>query len=202
MDNGRFLRRVVRHQKHYGKAMSLLLRMLWRNEFEELESMVGNKKPGKDDKKEDRTSVSDEANSDEAKVRDALTELEIDISKIFVRYPSPATLNMTNLADAINQGQGVAEFITETVSAGEEDDVKGELKKRVIMDLMPQIHWDKYVKMLEDAKLEGERKKAVESTDPAPGGDASAGGDALDGGTDDSSGGDDASGGGQPDFSA
>ena len=190
MDNGRFLRRVVRHQKHYGKAMSLLLRMLWRNEFEDLETMVGKKA---DDKK-GAQSVEDETDSEESKVKDALTEMEIDISKIFVRYPSPATLNMTNLADAINQGQGVAEFITETVSAGEEDDVKGELKKRVIMDLMPQIHWDKYVKMLEDAKLDGERKKAVEASDPPVGGGTSDGADAGGGsGFDDAStgGGDD-----------
>jgi hypothetical protein len=77
MDNGRFLRRVVRHQKHYGKAMSLLLRMLWRNEFEDLETMVGKKA---DDKK-GAQSVEDETDSEESKVKDALTEMEIDISR-------------------------------------------------------------------------------------------------------------------------
>ena len=72
--------------------------------------------------------------------------------------------------------------------------MKGELKKRVIMDLMPQIHWDKYVKMLEDAKLDGERKKAVEASDPPVGGGTSDGADAGGGsGFDDAStgGGDD-----------
>ena len=149
MDNGRFLRRVVRHQKHYGKAVSSLVRLLWRNEYLSLEELVG--KAGA--KKE-------EPDAEKSK---------IDWSKIVVRYPSPATLNMTNLSDAMNQGQGVVEFITETVASGEEDGVKAELKKRVIKDLMPQIQWEKYEKMLEDARLPGDRKKVIEGKDPATG---------------------------------
>ena len=185
MDNGRFLRRVVRHQKHYGRAMSQLMRLLWRNEYMELEELIGTKKGSKkDDEEKDKVgsgSIDTESDTEDSKAKDAMEELEIDISKIFVRYPSPATLNMTNLADAINQGQPVADFITETVAAAEEEEVKGELKKRVIQDLMPQIHWEKYGKMLDDAKLEGERKKAIESTGPT-GGDAPADGSADAGG--------------------
>ena len=192
MDNGRFLRRVVRHQKHYGKAMSQFLRMLWRNEYEDLEEITGGKKRTVDDKgKSEKIDV--ESQSEESKAKDALEELDIDVSKIVIRYPSPATLNMTNLADAINQGQPVADFITETIASTEEEPVKAELKKRVIQDLMPQIHWDKYTKMLEDAKLDGERKKAIESTDPAGGSTdgAAAGGEDLAGGSEeDGAGGD------------
>jgi hypothetical protein len=174
MDNGRFLRRVVRHQKHYGRSMSQLMRLLWRNEYMELEELIGKKK-GKGDKKDDESkttsNIDSETETEDSKAKDAMEELEIDVSKIFVRYPSPATLNMTNLADAINQGQPVADFITETIATAEEDDVKGELKKRVIQDLMPQIHWEKYGKMLDDAKFDGERKKAVESTGSTTSGD-------------------------------
>ncbi len=192
MDNGRFLRRVVRHQKHYGKAMSQFLRMLWRNEYEDLEEITGGKKRTVDDKGESEK-IDDESQSEESKAKDALEELDIDVSKIVIRYPSPATLNMTNLADAINQGQPVADFITETIASIEKEPVKAELKKRVIQDLMPQIHWDKYTKMLEDAKLDGERKKAIESTDPAGGSTdgAAAGGEDLAGGSEeDGAGGD------------
>jgi hypothetical protein len=154
----------------------------------ELEELIGKKK-AKGDKKDDESkttsSIDTETETEDSKAKDAMEELEIDVSKIFVRYPSPATLNMTNLADAINQGQPVADFITETIATAEEEDVKGELKKRVIQDLMPQIHWEKYGKMLEDAKFDGERKKAVESTGPTGGdtppadeGDGSDSGDA------------------------
>ena len=185
MDNGRFLRRVVRHQKHYGRAMTQLLRILWRNEYMDLEELAGGKKKtaGKDDKKEDdvsTTSIGAAPESEDAKAKDTMDEMEIDIAKIFVRYPSPATLNMTNLSDAINTGQPVADFIIETIASTEEEDIKGELKRRVVIDLMPQIHWDKYTKMLEDAKRDGARKKAVETPPSAPGGDGDGGGGGFD----------------------
>ena len=179
MDNGRFLRRVVRHQKHYGRAMSRVLQILWRNEYMDLEELVGKKsatnKGGTDGEKDD------DGESEESKARDELEALEVDVAKIVVRYPSPATLNMTNLSDAINQGQPVADFITETLASSEEEPVKAELKKRVIQDLMPQIHWEKYEKLLVDAKKDGERKKAAESTGGAGGDGTASGGDGLGG---------------------
>jgi hypothetical protein len=180
MDNGRFLRRVVRHQKHYGRAMSRVLQILWRNEYMDLEELVGKKsatnKGGTDGEKDD-----DDGESEESKAKDELEALEVDVAKIVVRYPSPATLNMTNLSDAINQGQPVADFITETLASSEEEPVKAELKKRVIQDLMPQIHWEKYEKLLVDAKKDGERKKAAESTGGDGGDGTASGGDGLGG---------------------
>jgi hypothetical protein len=177
MDNGRFLRRVIRNQKHFGAAMTRVLQILWRNEYMSLEELVGKTKDQSADDVERASKERSDKENAKAGVDRALAD--IDISKIVVRYPSPATLNMTNLADAMNQGQPVAEFITDVVGSGEEDDVKNELKKQVLQDLMPQIHWSKYHDMLDNARKAIEKKKAGESTTPAAGG-----GDGLEGGGD------------------
>ena len=164
MDNGRFLRRVIRHQKHFGRAASRLFRMLWRNEFSTLEELVGGEREGESAEKKGTD-----------KKEDPLHDL--DVNKISVIYPSPATLNMTNLADAINQGEPVAEFIVNNVGNGKEDDVKGELKRMVLKDLMPQIHWNKYEDMLVAAEEKAARDKAIKGGG-AEGGDAQAAPDA------------------------
>ena len=123
MDNGRFLRRVVRHQKHYGRAMTQLIRILWKNEYNDLEELLGSKrKVGTDEERKKSEEVGSEETQD-SKARDTMEELEVDVDKIFVRYPSPATLNMTNLSDAINIGQPIADFIVETIASTEEGSV-------------------------------------------------------------------------------
>ena len=172
MDNGRFLRRVVRHQKHYGRAASRLLQALYRNEYCDLEALTGTapeKKPA------DKGGDSRVRKDKDASTPENLLE-EIDPFSIVVRYPSPATLNMTNLSEAITQGTGVFDFVVETLTTGETDDTKAEFKKRVIADMMPQINWERYGEMLTTARLAGERKKAVET--PENGGAADSGDDA------------------------
>ena len=169
MDNGRFLRRVIRHQKHFGRAASRLFRMIWRNEYSTLEELVGEKRAGE----------SAERKAD-GRTEDPLHEL--DVSKISVVYPSPATLNMTNLADAINQGEPVADFIVNNVASGKNDDVKGELKRMVLKDLMPQIHWNKYEDMLDVAEEKAARVKTISGGGEGGGGAASDA--APEGGTD------------------
>jgi len=149
MDNGRFLRRVVRHQKHYGRAATRLVRALYRNEYLPLEELTGSKKGGKEVK-----SKADE------KAEDADAVQQILIERLWARFPSPASLNMQNLSDAINQASQVVEFVAEHVGAGEEDDIKSLLKAKVVADMLPQLHWDRYRDMLEAAKGAAGRIKA------------------------------------------
>ena len=168
MDNGRFLRRVVRHQKHYGKAASRVYQILYRNEYMSLDELTGAAKKADDQPDAKKPAKGKEA--DKADKTDAAADAEnrmdsVEISQIFVRFPSPATLNLTNMSDAINQAQPVSDFLVETVAVGESDDTKGAFKKRVMRDLMPQVHWDRYEKMLEEAKVEAERKKVNPPSD-------------------------------------
>ena len=177
MENGRFLRRVVRFQKHYSRSVTKLFRALWRNEYYSLEGILGEKPVAqetskkseskrrgravvvldKDSKKNDDHGINDEnliisrANFD-----------QIDERQIFIRYPSPATLNMTNLADAINQATPVIEFIVDIVASSESDGIKSSLKRAVTKDKMPQIDWGRYEKFLETARKDPQRESAIE----------------------------------------
>ena len=165
MDNGRFLRRVVRHQKHYGRAATKLFRALWLNEFrsvaeiEKLGSRSGSNPAQEPEKKTAKSGTKDSV------PRDPLHD--IDVASIEVRYPSPATLNMTNLSDAINSATPVVDFIATALAENEEAPVQSALKRMILTEMMPQIHWDRYAKMLDDAKREVARKAANPSP-PAP----------------------------------
>lgn len=142
MDNGRLLRRVVRHQKHYGRSMTRLVQILWKNEYMDLKVLTG----------EDESKQAEEE-------KEANETDQIDVSKLVVRYPSPATLNMTNLSDAISQANPVIDFIVDALTPSEDDPVKAELKKRVTRDMLPQIHWERYEELLKDARNTEARKK-------------------------------------------
>ena len=150
MDNGRFLRRVVRHQKHFGRAASRLMRILYRNEYFDLDEIMGTTKVAEDGK----DAKTAESKKDATASADSTTEElhQLDLGRLHVRFPSPATLNMTNLSDAVNQSQPVLEFITDMVAGEELTSVKSALKAMVAGDLLPQIHWGRYREMLEDAK--------------------------------------------------
>ena len=146
MDNGRFLRRVIRHQKHYGKAVSRLIRLLWNNEFKNLEELIGNTS-AKDDKKSETKPKKVPIKPLTSKSDKDTDSLNIEADRLVVRYPSPATLNMTGMADIINQAEPVVEFVSTTVIGGKHannDALKSELRKSIIKDLMPQVQWEKY----------------------------------------------------------
>ena len=151
MDNGRFLRRVVRHQKHYSRAATRLIQILWRNEYESLDEIHGKLPAGKEDGTVEDTTVEDE-----------IERTEIDISKIVVRYPVPATLNTANIAESINQVVPVAEFVAgNLVPNSDEDGVKANLQARVAQDLLPQIPWERYKGMLDKAREDASRAGAI-----------------------------------------
>jgi hypothetical protein len=170
MDNGRFLRRVVRHQKHYGRQATQIMRLLYRNEFLGLDEILGGARSEGEAKDGDREEVKrsgDGSAAGEEDNRETPRE-RIRPEYLIVRFPSPATLNMTNLADAINQASGVVEFIVESLASAEEDGTKSTLKLLVTKDLMPQIRWNHYEDMLAEAKTASGRKKAIETEPTTP----------------------------------
>jgi hypothetical protein len=153
MDNGRFLRRVIRHQKHYGRATSKAFQILYRNEYIPLDQILGYPARDKDEDKSKPKKTARSKKKDENIDTDENLLNIIDISRIVVRFPSPATLNLTNLADSINQASPVADFLTDVIATGEGDDVKSAFKKKLLTDLMPQIKWAKYEELLLAAKI-------------------------------------------------
>lgn len=66
-------------------------------------------------------------------------------NKLEIMLPSPATLNYTNLADQINNVQGIIDFITQTI-VGEQggDETKTDAIKRHIAKMyVTGVDWDK-----------------------------------------------------------
>jgi hypothetical protein len=227
MDNGRFLRRTVRLQKHYGQQASQLVRILYENEYYPLEDLVGGggqpgdpgQAPnGEDDAPQAVSSGSGQARNPHSPPDGADAKAlraqggpaagatgatgaqggadpaeggatgatgaapaaaqsegrEADVNFIEVRFPSPATLNMTNTAEAVNAATPIIEFVVATMVPAEDTDpkaataeIRAEFRKRVAKDALPQLRWDVYEKLLKEAEREGEKLKAKKI--PAPG---------------------------------
>jgi len=191
MDNGRFLRRVIRHQKHTGRAYSRLLRLLYKNEYLDLEELVGDKKaaglPGTDplpDKKPKGPAVgvkaigeAPDAEGQAVTTADAEDVEEIDPDLIIARFPSPATLNITNLADLSDATSRVAEFVTTTMMGDTTDPkARDEFRRLAVQDLMPGLDWEKFGKLKQ--KVES-TQNAEKAKNPQP--DAGFGGDQFGG---------------------
>jgi hypothetical protein len=187
MDNGRFVRRTVRHQRHYGNQASQLVRMVYKNEYIPLEEMVG--KPKKlseakggtigasigegeaDDKNsvdmpaegnEDKGSKKDKGKKEESEpTSEELSGPNIDPEFIEIRFPVPATLGMTNIAEAITASNPIVETVTDIMTAGQDDTVKAAFKLGVAREHLPQLHWDRYDDILKEAISTGAKKKAL-----------------------------------------
>jgi hypothetical protein len=79
----------------------------------------------------------------------------VDYSKIEAKFPPPASLNMTNMADQIGNTQGIVDFIVTTIvgNAGE-DSSRDKLTKEITKKLLPNIEWDEYEKVLNETTIE------------------------------------------------
>jgi len=147
--NANFVRSVIKYQKKLTLPFTKLVRRLYENEY---------KYSG--DKESEILSI-------------------VDIKSIQVQFPSPATLNMTNITDQIQTVESNAEFIATNLvtpdPTGANDEKKAKLKSMIIEDMMPAIDWEKYKQfredvLVEDAKTQVEKPKADPNADPNMGG--------------------------------
>ena len=70
-------------------------------------------------------------------------EHNFDISSISVSLPSPASLNMTNLADQVSTVSGVVDFIVQTITGQNADPDDADSIRRVITaKYIPGINWN------------------------------------------------------------
>lgn len=131
--NSMFLRTIVAYQKYLGYGFSGIFRKLYRNEFgQEEELRKYNKK-------------------DDEKIN------VVDYDSIEIRFPSPATLNLTNLSEQLNVVREVSEFITTTLlgeTGAMDPSKKDSLQKQVVKDLMQNVDWNKYEDILEHLPME------------------------------------------------
>jgi hypothetical protein len=126
--NGNFVRSVIKYQKRLTDPFNKLFRVLYENEYKFY-----------NDGKSEIPNI-------------------VNFNDIKVSFPSPATLNMSNLTDQIQAVDGNAEFIANTLVAqdptGANDQLRSKLKSEVIKDLLPAIDWTKYEDLLSKVEIE------------------------------------------------
>jgi len=149
MQNGKFVRRIIVLQKIFGDGFSELIQKLYVNEY-------GENIPNKTnvDKK---VEVKEEDNLVNEAVDNKIKNLTIQIDKIRAEFPPPSSLNMTNMAEQINNSSDIIEFVVNTIIGESTEDaeiLRDNLKRSVAKSLVPSIAWNKYEAMNNAAKVD------------------------------------------------
>jgi hypothetical protein len=93
-------------------------------------------------------------------------EFMVDYNKIEAKFPPPASLNMTNMADQISNTQGIVDFIVNTIVGTAADDAaRDKLTKGVTKKLLPNIEWDDYEELLGETSIEDIEDKLIPKSD-------------------------------------
>jgi hypothetical protein len=104
---------------------------------------------------------------------------KLDIDKIRIEFPSPSSLNMTNLSEQIQNSQSIIEFLTNT-TVGEQDDNNKEqynaVKKAITKDMLNQFDWTKYETIANEILSPDINRKKLEDKLKASNKDDSSGG--------------------------
>lgn len=141
--NANFVRSVIRYQLALTDSFTDMMRKIYRNEYK----YVGN-------------------------VLNDTVKLENDCNNIFAKFPSPASLNFTNMSDAMQGADSNAEFIAMQLippkQDGSTEDARAELKAEILKDMLPGVDWDKYTEIKEKIAL---KMKLEEIVPPPPPGE-------------------------------
>ena len=82
-------------------------------------------------------------------------ENSIDLSKLEISLPSPANLNMTNLADQISTISGIVDFITQTIVGQSADAEESDAIRRVVTKkYIPAVDWAGIEELIKESKIE------------------------------------------------
>jgi hypothetical protein len=175
MQNGRFVRSIVVLQKCFGKGFTRLYRTLYRNEYpseaekRESKPTATPKTKGEGEGKPAPLLLGEAAPKPKGKAEDRAQTYEIEARLIEVRFPSPASLNTTNMTEQVNNSQTVVDFIVATLAGDDTpEDAKRELKLQVTKDLVTTVDWARYENMAKDARIKAKRDALLSNEeDPA-----------------------------------
>lgn len=120
--NANFVRSVVQYQMHLQKDFSNLIRKLYKNEYR----------------------FNDDGTSNELE--------KIDVDKIEVTFPSPASLNMTNMQEQINTASAMADelslILVPAKQDGSTDDLRMRVKAEVFKKFFPGFDYAFFEEMI------------------------------------------------------
>ena len=154
MQNQMFLRSVISKQKKLTPPFTSMYQDLYSNEFGNslfpLVNIKEMKKKAKDYKSFYTNNEKDITNDKED------TGNSVDIHLIKAKFPSPSSLNTTNLGEQITNAQTVVQAITEIMfnTEGEVDTVhKHQFTLQLCKEYMPNVDWEKMKDMYESSRI-------------------------------------------------
>lgn len=148
MVNGNFLRTIVIDQGPLGESYTKFYRLMYQNEFGETK---------------DKTNVPQDASSHITKLtKKQRKEDTLQINKLEVRFPSPASLNLTNILDQLGNATQVAEAIVNTyLGQNYADEPKKTKATYAVVKKLVSFDIDEYKEIIEEALLDEEGEDII-----------------------------------------
>jgi hypothetical protein len=124
MQNARFIRDIVSEQNTFGYGYSELLKKLYMKEF--------------------AAELSSKGNDDDSNGKEKTTTRLFDVDSIEARFPSPVSLNMTNLNDQIGNLTTLIDALSEVIDVKSEDKDAATpiFKREMFRKYLPNVNWE------------------------------------------------------------
>ena len=153
MVNGNFLRGTVIDQKPLGTSYTKLYRLLYRNEYTNYIMSSDMEVEIERYKKNHNRRFNTREKQD-----------NVDLSKLEAKFPSPASLNLTNMIEQLNSASQVADMLLDAIVGQQADDNTRKYGKFAIMkDLCSNIDFVRYKKLI-DKELLTSTEEIIKST--------------------------------------
>jgi len=142
MQNSRFLRDIVSDQKILSSGYTELIRRIYYHNY-------------KVNEQKDIDSNIKVDNSDTSTI--AADILDFDFENIDIKFPSPSSLNLTNLTDQISNATSVVETIVanlpmDGISEEQKPEFEAEFKSRLMAQYVPTMDWSGIEEIVKDIK--------------------------------------------------
>lgn len=157
MENAKYLRGCVRRQGPYGDQASELFQRLFVNEY--IDDLEDSKKL------EGKKGREDELENVKLFEKIAIQSLRLD-------FPSPASLNTTNISDQISSADPIISSILQ-IMFGEGSESKPQykaMKKMLAKKFIKNIDWDEIEEMFKQAEIDSAKESLKPQDDNNPGG--------------------------------
>ena len=154
MQNSRFIRDIVAEQVLFGFGYSELLRKLYMKEH------------GSELKEQKKANASAERKKEKSSIH------LLNIESIEVKFPSPVSLNMTNMNDQINNLNTLVDSLTEVldIKADDKDAATPIFKREMYKKYLPNLNWDEIDDIMAKVKrdLQESKIKKMSAPDSSP----------------------------------
>ena len=161
MQNQFLVRKIVSDQEYFQKSMTDFIKKIYANEFR----VYVNRTQEEEKEYKKQQSSSKEKNEELGSYDEIYNALEI-------QYPTPVSLNLTNINEQISNAMQASDFIISNYI--DENDtldtdlpkLKLKMKKKISQQLIPSIDWEMYDDLFDQCKKEMTEEKIKEKMKP------------------------------------